>query len=83
MGFFDFLKPKPSAPEPGTRAALVPELMRALDDPDPKVRLRACRQLGELGRAAQAAGEKLQDRLNDEDGDVCNAAAAALSEIER
>lgn len=55
----------------------------ALDDPDPKVRLRACRQLGELGRAAQAAGEKLQDRLNDEDGDVCNAAAAALSEIER
>jgi HEAT repeat protein len=83
MGLFDFLKRKPSGTESGAAPAQLSELLRKLDDPDPKVRLAACRDLGALGRAARAAGEKLQERLDDEDGDVCNAAAAALSEIER
>jgi HEAT repeat protein len=81
MGLFGFKKGK-ERPDDGTLAR-VRELASQLDDPDPKVRLAACRELGRLGRAAAPASEKLQERLDDDDGDVCNAAAAALSEIER
>jgi hypothetical protein len=50
MGLFDFLKRKPSGSESGAASAQLAELLRKLDDPDPKVRLAACRDLGALGR---------------------------------
>ena len=58
-------------------------LIAQLDDPDWKVRLSACQALGKLGPRAQAAASRLQDLIEDDNGDVCNAAAAALSSIER
>jgi HEAT repeat protein len=54
-----------------------------LSDPDWKVRMAACQALGKLGPRAQVAAPKLQELIDDDNGDVCNAAAAALSEIER
>ncbi len=83
MGLFDFLKGKPRQDPSGGESPRILELVQQLDDPDAKVRLRACRELGGFGHGARAASEKLQQLLDDVDGDVCNAAAAALSEIER
>lgn len=61
----------------------VAALLAELDSPDPAVRLRACRALGDLGRRAAAASERLQQLFVDPDGDVCNAAADAYGRIER
>lgn len=54
-----------------------------LSDADWKVRFAACQALGKMGPRAHAAAPKLQELIVDDNGDVCNAAAAALSEIER
>ncbi|MBL8857947.1 MAG: HEAT repeat domain-containing protein [Planctomycetes bacterium] len=81
MGLKDIFKKRG-----GGRDADAPELkalMAQLDDSDWKVRLAACRALQKLGPRAQPAAARLQDLIEDDNGDVCNAAAAALSEIER
>ncbi|HIG11995.1 MAG: HEAT repeat domain-containing protein [bacterium] len=79
MGFFGKLfGSTPSEPSPEVRALIV-----QLDDPDAAVRASAAESLGNLGGAAKAAGEKLLELLNDEDGDVCNKAADAYSKVER
>ena len=83
MGVFDFFKRKPVQSGAASAGPRLAELLIALSDRDPKVRLAACRELGAMGRGAADAGERLQELLDDEDGDVCNAAAAALSDIER
>jgi len=64
-------------------AAEVDALVARLADPDWNVRLEACRALGRMGRRAERAAPALQELITDDNGDVCNAAAAALSEIER
>lgn len=80
MGLFDLFKKKPEASGADREVeALVAELASA----DPKVRFQACRALGRLGSRAEQAVPKLNELTADDDGDVCNAAAAALSEIER
>ena len=84
MGWFDFLKRKQASPQaindPGI---VVSELIQKLEDRDAAVRLDACKRLAEMGSEASPAIEKLHELINDEDGEVCLAAAAALSEIER
>lgn len=62
----------------GASAAIKP-LIRALDDPDPMVRVEACRGLEDL--RARAALPALQTRLSDLDPDVREAAADALEAI--
>jgi len=81
MGLFDFLKKK--AGDGGAASGRVRELIAQLGGADRDARLAACRELGALGPAAAAALDKLQELIDDDDGDVCNAAAAAMSEIER
>lgn len=66
-----------------TDAAEIDALVARLADPDWQVRLEACRALGRMGRRAERAAPALQELITDDNGDVCNAAAAALSEIER
>jgi len=61
----------------------VQRLVAQLSDADWKVRFAACQALGKLGSRAQSAVPALQERIDDDHGDVCNAAAAALSDIER
>lgn len=61
----------------------VPALLKQCDDPDPKVRAAACRELGKLGGRAKSSADKLLELINDVDGDVCNAAADAYSSVER
>lgn len=63
--------------------ARVDALLAQCDDPDPKRRAAACTELGKLGGKAAAATDKLQELMNDVDGDVCNAAADAYSKVER
>lgn len=81
MGLKDLFKKRDDGPDAG--AADVEVLVRQLSDADWRVRLAACRALAKLGRRARSATPVLQDLINDDNGDVCNAAAAALSEIER
>jgi HEAT repeats len=79
MGFLGKLFGKSSeGPSPEVQA-----LIAKLDDADPKVRGKAAQDLGNLGGAASAAGEKLLELLNDTDGDVCNFAADAYAKVER
>jgi HEAT repeat protein len=80
MGLFDLFKKKEPelAPSPEL-AAWIQQLSSA----DAKVRFQACQAIGKLGARAQPATPKLMELINDDDGDVCNAAAAALSQIER
>lgn len=80
MGLFDLFKKKPEAPGVDRE---VEALIAKLASADVKTRFEACRALGRLGTRAQAAVPKLNELTADDDGDVCNAAAAALSEIER
>lgn len=61
----------------------VDALIAQLDDADAKVRLAAALALGELGGKAKSAVNKLEELINDVDGDVCNAAADAYAKIER
>ncbi len=79
MGLFDKFKKKPD----GAPSAEVASLIQQLASPDARLRAEACRALGRLGPRAEAASTQLHELINDDDGDVCNAAAAALSEIER
>ena len=80
MGLFGFFKKGKGSEE--TRAR-VQALIEQLGDSSWEVRLAACEALQALGEAAAEAGPKLQELIEDENGDVCLAAAAAMSEIER
>ena len=80
MGFLKKLFGGDSSKEDPQRVA---ELLRQCDDPDPALRSQACEALGAMGGRASAATGKLQELMNDEDGDVCNAAAAAYAKVER
>ncbi len=81
MGIFDFLK-KSTGP-PSADVARVQELVQMLSSDDPKERLAACQELQQLAPAGAAAAEKLLSMIDDPDGDVCLAASAALTEIQR
>lgn len=81
MGLKDMFKKKGGDHDGDARE--VAACMAQLSDPDWKVRQAACQALGKLGPRAQAAAPKLQELIDDDNGDVCNAAAAALSAIER
>ena len=59
------------------------ELLAKLSDDDWQVRLAAARAIGDLGPRAASAVPALEERIVDENGDVCNAAAEAMSKIER
>lgn len=81
MGLFDFLKKKEPAP-----AGADPELealVRKLKDPDAKVRLDTCQKLGAMKARAASARPALEELIVDPDGDVCLAAAEAMSAILR
>ena len=47
------------------------------------MRKAACDEVGGLGEEAKPATELLEELIQDEDGDVCNAAAAAISKVVR
>jgi len=80
MGMFDLFKKKPADVAPsGEVTALVAELASG----DVRRMTTACRALAKLGPSAQAAVPALMDLIHHDDGDLCNAAAAALSAIER
>jgi HEAT repeat protein len=81
MGLFSKLFGRGSADDDSS--AEVEALIAKLDDPEVKVRLEAAIALGEMGSKAHAAVSKLEELINDTDGDVCNAAADAYSKIER
>ena len=77
----DFLK-KSTGP-PSTDVLRVNELVPLLSSEDQAVRLATCKELEQLAPAGEAAAEKLLDMIDDPDGDVCLAASAALTEIQR
>jgi len=77
MGWFH--KKERSAEPPPELAGL----LRELDHEDWQVRLAAARAIGELGPRAVSAIPALEERIVDPNGDVCNAAAQAMSKIER
>jgi hypothetical protein len=77
MGLFDRFR-KQDQPSEEVNA-----LIAHLDDEAAEERLEACRALGNLGDAAKSAIPRLQDLLSDVDGDVCLAAANAISQIDR
>ena len=79
MGLFDRFKKKEIAAEPTAEFAY---LVRQLESVDARQRLEACRALGAMGPRAKSAVPPLMELLTDDDGDVCNAAAAALSAIQ-
>lgn len=81
MGLKDLFKKR--GDDRGSDSPDVQASIAKLSDPDWRVRLAACQALGKLGPRAHAALPKLQELIVDDNGDVCNAAAAALSEIER
>lgn len=80
MGLFDLFKKRE---QPDVDPAEIQRHVRQLSAADPKARIAACQALGRLGAAAQPAVPALQALIDDDDGDVCNAAAAALSDIDR
>ncbi len=80
MGLFDLFKKKPAESAPsGEIGALIAELGSG----DVRRMTTACRALAKLGPSAQGAVPALMELLHHDDGDLCNAAAAALSSIER
>jgi len=82
MGFKDLFKKRgePAAtPEPAEIAGLLARLA----SPDWKVRFDACKALKAFGPEAVRAVPMLHELITDDNGDVCNAAADALSSIER
>ena len=81
MGLRDLFKKRDDGR--GADSTEVSAWIGKLSDPDWKVRMAACQALGKLGPSARSAALKLQELIDDDNGDVCNAAAAALSEIER
>ena len=58
-------------------------LMADMRSEEASVRLAACEALGELGEEAKPATELLESLIQDEDGEVCIAAAAAISKVVR
>jgi hypothetical protein len=79
MGLMDLFRKKgDGAPPPD-----LDQWIAKLSSPDAKVRVEACRKLQGYGARAAKATPKLQELIDDVDGDVCNAAAAALTDIER
>jgi HEAT repeat protein len=78
MGLFSFFGGGKSAAKVDLSAPLA-----QLKSPDAKVRLAGCQALGNMGKAGEGAIPQLRELLADDDGDVCTAAAAALSDIER
>jgi len=84
MGLFGKLFGGGGAREDGGH---VRALLAQCEEGDPQRRAAACAALGELagrfGQSKEAVGEKLLELINDDDGDVCNAAAAAYSRVER
>lgn len=83
MGFKDLFKKMGGDKPPGVDPATIRNLIDKLSDENWKVRFDACKALGALGPAAESAAPRLQDLIVDDNGDVCNAAADALSKIER
>lgn len=80
MGLFDLFKKKPAESAP---SGAVSSLIAELGSGDVRRMTAACRALAKLGPSAQAAVPALMDLIHHDDGDLCNAAAAALSAIER
>ncbi|MDE0892590.1 MAG: HEAT repeat domain-containing protein [Planctomycetota bacterium] len=66
--------------EPTERVLAIMERMRS---EDPLVRKAACEEIADLGDEAAPATGLLEDLIQDVDGDVCNAAAAAISKATR
>lgn len=62
--------------------ALVPRLIKDLQNPDESVRLRAAKELGKLGVAAREAIPALQNALKDADEDVRRVANSSLKAIQ-
>jgi HEAT repeat protein len=83
MGLFDFLKKKEPAPAGAAADPELEALVRKLKDPDPKVRLDTCLKLGAMKARAASARPALEELIVDPDGDVCLAAAEAMSVILR
>ena len=80
MGLFGFFNKKSgTSPEIQTR---VQALIAQLDSPDAKQRLEAAQGLRDLAPHASAATDKLLELINDPDGDVCNMASQAMTEIQ-
>jgi len=85
MGLFGFFK-RAGKPDVEVSSAVLAEIetcVRDLNDGAWETRLKACETLGSHGPVARAATPKLQQMIDDDNGDVCLAAAAALSKIER
>ena len=80
MGLFGFFNKKQSAS--ADAEARVGQLLVQLDSPDPAQRLVACEGLRDLASHAEPAMDKLLELLNDPDGDVCNMASQAVTEIQ-
>ena len=78
MGIFNKLFGGSNEPSPR-----VQELMEQMRSEDPAARKAACESLGELGEEAKPATELLEELIQDQDGDVCIAAAAAISKVVR
>ena len=79
MGWFGKKKDDDDEGPPAELAGL----LEKLGDDDWQVRLAAAQAIGDLGRRAISAIPALEERIVDENGDVCNAAAEAMSKIER
>lgn len=78
MGFLDKIFHGSSEPAPR-----VQELMDQMKSEDPVLRAAACVEIGELGVEARPATELLEELLQDEDGEVCIAAAGAIAKVVR
>ncbi len=61
----------------------VKEIMERMRSEDPSVRRVACEEIALLGDEAAPATALLEELIQDEDGDVCIAAAAAISKATR
>jgi len=82
MGLFDRFKKK-DADTSAAPTAEVRVLVAQLGAGDARQKIAACQALAKIGPPAQAAVPALMELLHDDDGDLCNAAAAAMSSIER
>ena len=78
MGIFDKIFGGSKEPTPR-----VQELMAQMKSDDPAIRKAACDAIGELGDEAKPATDLLEELIQDQDGDVCNAAADAISKVVR
>ncbi|MFT4538285.1 MAG: hypothetical protein ACI841_005177 [Planctomycetota bacterium] len=79
MGLFGFFKKKGASAEMQKR---VQQHIAELDSPDAAVRLAACEGLRDLAPHSEPATERLLEMINDPDGDVCNMASQATTDIQ-